>query len=157
MFRPPGMNELRCIAYVSSAVRLLAIDELDALLTDARAFNASAGVTRVLLHHAGGFFQCFEGPPEVTAQVYDRIRKSRTHHTILELLDERTERRIFSNWLMGSSQVAESTALSLQSASWRRLAGGLRPGDRREPSGLVLLQEYWSTVPEASLHGYRHG
>ena len=150
------MKDLQCICYVRSAARLRSVEELTALLTDARDFNAFVQVTGVLLHHDGGFFQYIEGPRAGMAQVYKRIGKSSTHRAIIELLDQLIDRRLFSNWSMGSLQVPEATALSLRRAEWRGFGEKGESKDRGEPSGLVLLRGYWSTVPEAHAHGFRN-
>jgi hypothetical protein len=140
------MSDLRSICYVSSATRLLSLEELTALLLDARRFNESVQVTGVLLHHDGGFFQYFEGPAAGTEAVYGRVKQSRRHHGMIELLNQPTQQRLFPHWLMGSSQVPASTALSLQQAEWRQIAGTLKPTDRRQPAGLALLQSYWGNI-----------
>jgi len=143
------MSGLHSICYVSSAIRLPSTGELAALLADARDFNRSAEVTGVLLHHSGGFFQYFEGPPAGTAAVYERVKHSHAHHSIIELLNAPTDKRVFGDWLMGSSHVPDSTAMSLRRAEWRRLASDLTSSDGPRPAGLTLLQSYWSTLPES--------
>jgi hypothetical protein len=75
-----GASSLQSIAYVSTATSRLATPEsLDALLCNARDFNRACGVTGVLLHHGGNFFQYLEGPPEGLHRVYGRVRQSRGH------------------------------------------------------------------------------
>jgi hypothetical protein len=109
------MTDLIGICYASSATQLLSVDKLTALLVDAREFNRSVEVD-VLLHRDGAFFPYFEGPAGGTAAVYARILKSRTHHSMIELLNQPTHERLFAHWLMGSSRVSSSTALSLRQA-----------------------------------------
>ena len=65
------MSGLHGIAYTSVAVPM-AGTELTALLEQARCFNAHIGVTGVLFHHAGRFFQYFEGE-EVAAVSYTHL------------------------------------------------------------------------------------
>jgi hypothetical protein len=143
------MTDLVGICYVSSATRLMSVAELTELLVEARRFNDSVQVTGVLLHHDGGFFQYFEGPAAGTAAVYQRVRNSRRHSGITELLNQPVGERVFPRWLMGSSRVPAATALSLKQAEWHHLFGALQPSARRLPAGLALLQSFWSTVPES--------
>ncbi len=86
------------------------------MLVAARRINTPAGVTGVLLHHDGGFFQNFEGPSQRALDVYERIQTNPLHHSIIELLNEPVPERAFPTWLMGSTQVPASTVLSLRLA-----------------------------------------
>ncbi len=140
------MTELHGIAYVSSAYRVLSVAELEQMLVAARRFNTHAGVTGVLLHHDGGFFQYFEGPSEGALDVYERIKQSPLHHSIIELLNEPVPERAFPTWMMGSTRVPASTVLSLRLAPWRDVRGRLARAEAQVPVGLDLLRSYWATL-----------
>lgn len=143
---PPGMPELRCITYVSSATTRLSDEALERLVLDARAFNQDVDVTGVLLYHDGTFFQYFEGPAGGVEQVYERIKNSRTHHSIYPLLDAAQPRRLFPNWLMGLSHVPASRLLALQNAEWQGVASGLDATAPPHHAGLVLLRTHWQDI-----------
>jgi hypothetical protein len=139
------MTQLSCLCYVSSAFHPLELTELQDLLEDSRDFNARVGVTGVLLHHDGGFFQYIEGPPEGVSDVYVRIRASRLHHSIVEMLNEPVAARSFADWRMGSTHVPESTILSLRDARWRTLVDPPRRAEELS-AGMILLRAFWATA-----------
>lgn len=137
------MLELHSIVYVSTAVSRRSDQELESLLSDAREFNAQVGVTGVLLYSGGAFFQYLEGPMDGVAQAYERIRKSRSHHSIYELLNAPIKQRLFPQWFMGFSHVPASALLRLQNAEWHRMTHQLEQARGDPNPGLALLQAYW--------------
>lgn len=137
------MEALYCIVYVSSAWSRLEDQALETLLQDARQFNEQVRVTGVLLYSGGSFFQYLEGPLQGVTQAYARVRRSRAHHSIYELLNKPIDERVFSRWFMGLSHVPASTVLALQNAAWHSQANALPPAQEGGNHGLVLLQAYW--------------
>lgn len=143
---------LSALAYVSTAVRQLNEDALQALLVDARAFNAREDVTGALLHHDGGFFQYLEGPPAGLARVYDRIKRSRQHTGVFEFFRHAVEARVFSSWHMGFAQTPKAVLTALAQARWMASVAELQtgpqqpgqPGQSDRPEGLSLLLSFWS-------------
>lgn len=140
------MPALHTIAYVSTATHLLSVAALDALLADARAFNLARGITGVLLYHEGNFMQCIEGPPEALREVYARICRSPQHKDIIELLNQSTLERSFSDWHMGLTHATASELLSLSTAQWR-CVDALAPQTTSATSpGLALLRDFWNNA-----------
>jgi hypothetical protein len=137
---------LSAIAYLSSAIKLLSEPDLEALLADARQFNAQHGVSGVLLHHDGTFFQYIEGHRPDLDLVYGRIKASTRHRGLIELLNDPVERRHFAGWRMGLSAMPASTLLALERANWRKLALALH-GEQNPSPGLALLLQFWRSVP----------
>jgi hypothetical protein len=129
-------------------VQLLSDSKMNALLEDSREFNAKVHVTGVLLHNDGSFFQYFEGPASGVAEVYSRILKSRSHHSIVELLDEPIARRVFAKWHMGSTQVPEEAMLSLRTSEWTQLKDKVQFEDNSN-LGLLLLRMHLASVDVA--------
>ena len=136
------MNSTFAVAYVSSAVRLLNDVELEALLLDARAFNATREVTGALLYHEGTFFQYFEGPAEAVEAVYDRVKASRLHRGLVELLHEQVQQRQFGSWRMGFTAAPRSLILALERARWSKLSEQLQ-ANAGASAGLDLLLQFW--------------
>lgn len=139
------MKALTGLAYVSSATAAFSEQSLEQLLLDARAFNAGVGVTGVLLHHDGSFFQYIEGPTDGVAQVYDRIRLSQRHHGLFELFRGDIARCHFPEWLMGFAETPQSQILRLSQATWKIVAPGV-PDTVDESEGLALLVGHWQLV-----------
>ena len=103
---PPGLNKtapsgerpLATLCYRSKASRLPNADDLANLLTKARSRNKAAGVTGMLVHEGGRFFQWLEGPSEALDDLWTSIRRDDRHGEI-ELLGEGvTPIRLFSDW-----------------------------------------------------------
>jgi hypothetical protein len=141
------MSNLRAIVYVSTAERMFAETELEALLVEARDLNLETGITGVLLYSGGTFMQCFEGTTAAVDATYERINKSTRHHGIIELVDEPIVERDFADWQMGYQRVKHSELLALSSARWgQRLAVGnehAAPGSH----GMTLLKHFWERTP----------
>ena len=136
------MSLLRAVVYVSSAVREMSAVELAALLEDARAENLKRDVTGVLFYDGGAFVQCFEGPEESIPVIYDRIRASRRHHELVELMNERVDRRSFEGWEMALAQPTRSELLALSTARWKAQAHG-PVADSGGRYGLGLMKTIW--------------
>jgi hypothetical protein len=145
-----GVSSLHCIAYVSTATSRLATPEsLDALLRNARDSNRACGVTGVLLHHGGNFFQYLEGPPEALHRVYARIRQSRGHTGIYELLNRPVRERQFETWTMGFAEPVSSELQRIAQASWTSQLSKAEEQSRRSP-GLMLLLDFWTRATHAA-------
>jgi len=133
---------LRSIVYVSTAVAPLTDGELEALLVDALDFNRKHAITGVLLYNDGSFMQCIEGPEAAIAQTYARIRASKRHKDIDELMNEPVPGRSFQSWDMGLARPTKSELLRLSTARWKAQAGTARVG-LPPSSGLELLRFLW--------------
>jgi hypothetical protein len=143
------MPALIAVAYVSSATRRFASEELDALLLDARQFNAAAGVSGALLHQDGSFFQYFEGPEAGVEQVYSRIKSSRMHRGLIELVAAPVNQRHFSTWSMGFAEPVISELQSISQATWQAQRQVVSGQDAHAP-GLVLLLSFWQRAQTRS-------
>jgi Sensors of blue-light using FAD len=142
------MTTLAQVAYCSSAVHLLSDPELDRLLVGARGFNATVGVTGALLHHDGSFFQYFEGPKEGVDEVYARIKSSKLHKGLLQLLSGPTDTLHLTAWHMGFAQVPHSAVQILAQADWLRSRDSLKNIASGQPiaPGLRLLLQFWQSA-----------
>ena len=139
------MSTLRTIVYVSAATQLMSVAQLESLLVAARDLNRDSGVTGVLLYGDGSFIQCIEGADDAMQVTYARIRASRQHRNIVELLDDRIVERSFADWQMGFAQPTQSELLSLSTARWQHLAGEA-PGEGAASPGLSLLRAFWKNA-----------
>ena len=136
------MSDLRAIVYVSTATHLMTVPQLESLLVGARDLNLESSVTGVLLYSDGNFMQYFEGSEEAGRITYERIRSSRRHKGIIELLNERISQRSFPDWQMGFAQPTQSELLALSTARWQSM-GGEAPGSLAASPGLALLRGFW--------------
>ena len=120
----------------------MSVPQLESLLLVARGLNLEDAVTGVLLYSDGNFMQYFEGSEESVRVTYERIRASRQHKDIIEILSERVAQRSFPDWQMGFAQPTQSELLALSTARWQSMAVEA-PGSSAISPGLALLQDFW--------------
>lgn len=137
------MTGLHAIAYISRASRALTVDELGELLESARSFNEHAGVTGVLFHHAGQFFQYIEGEVSAVASVYARIVQSTRHHDLRVLFDAPVGTRQFESWYMGFCAPPENALQAIATADWIN-AMPLTRSTLEKSEALSIVLSYWS-------------
>ncbi|HEY9191749.1 MAG TPA: BLUF domain-containing protein [Methyloversatilis sp.] len=137
--------DLQAVVYVSTASRLMAVPQLESLQIESGDLNLESGVTGVLLYSDGVFMQHFEGTAAAMQATYERIRGSRRHKGIVELLNERVARRSFPDWQMGFAQPAHSELLAMSTARWRRVVSEVQDSSAL-PLGLMLLQGFWKSA-----------
>ncbi len=146
------MTNLHGIVYLSSGFPISTSD-LHAMLVRARDFNREVGVSGVLFHHDGRFFQYFEGPEDAVARVRDRILRSPLHHSIRILMDGPIEERAFSDWYMGFCEPPADEFEAVATAQWIDAMPITRTQLRRA-EGLALAMSYWSRwIAERSAPG----
>jgi len=94
------MTTLSCILYVSSAAGPISEAQIDHLLTRARARNAEANITGILLQRNGSFMQYIEGMDTDLQRIYTIIKNDPLHKGIIELMNEPIQTRVFPQWAM---------------------------------------------------------
>ncbi|HET8730435.1 MAG TPA: BLUF domain-containing protein [Moraxellaceae bacterium] len=142
--------DLMAVAYVSTAIKPLSAKELDELLMDARAFNQEAEVTGALLFHDNSFFQYLEGPAEGVNLAYARIKASRLHKDLIELISGPVEKREFSEWHMAFAEAPGSLLQQLANAEWNTSLTAVQAREAPSP-GLKALLNFWSRARRGSL------
>lgn len=107
------MSDLVHCIYVSAASRPMPPAELVTLLQSARAKNDTLGLTGMLLHIEGSFFQVLEGEPAKLGRLYRQILADRRHTAVTKLIEEPIEQRSFAEWTMGFTDVPARELSSL--------------------------------------------
>ena len=87
--------------YVSSAVNLMATEDLLSLLSTCRKNNSRLEITGMLLHKDGNFMQVLEGPESEVRSLIEKIKKDSRHRGIIILAEGYTDSRQFVDWSMG--------------------------------------------------------
>jgi Sensors of blue-light using FAD len=148
MAQPPLMDQsgLRSVVYTSMATQKMTPKRLEALLIKARELNRKNSITGVLLYADGKFLQCLEGPEAFVLSTYERIRNSRQHTDIAELMNRAVSQRGFKGWEMGLARPTKSELLTLSTARWK---GQQNPeqGPDMAPVGFELLRVFWQQTP----------
>lgn len=96
---------IQCI-YASAAKRDFETEELAQLLHVARERNAKLGLTGMLLHAEGSFFQVLEGQADVVDALYTKIERDQRHDHVTLVIREPIPRRFFDAWTMGFYKVS---------------------------------------------------
>jgi hypothetical protein len=99
------------LVYASAATKPFTQKALRELLSKARTFNSSVGISGLLLYHERSFFQILEGPEEAVMPLYAHIGRDPRHERVLLLSKkEKQEVRNFAAWSMGFVDVESSPA-----------------------------------------------
>lgn len=94
---PPLMSVLYC----SRAAAGMGPREVQVMVEKARAANAALGITGLLIHGSGVFFQWLEGPPDQVQALLARIRLDPRHSQLVEVSrHEALPERLFPAWGM---------------------------------------------------------
>jgi hypothetical protein len=136
-------TDLDSIVYVSSAVRLLSLDEIGYLLKRARERNKEHRITGVLLYIGGNFMQYLEGPKDNLDVIYKIIQEDEQHTGIILVSREVIEERQFSDWSMGF-QTREVEGY-VGSPSERQLIEMILEPPNDDPStARIVLHSFWA-------------
>ncbi|MBK1715877.1 BLUF domain-containing protein [Rubrivivax gelatinosus] len=95
------MTHLTHCIYASAASTPLDSSALRELLETSRVHNARDGITGMLLHVDGSFFQVIEGPAAAVSALFDRIAADPRHRQVTRIIEEPIHRRSFDAWSMG--------------------------------------------------------
>lgn len=101
-------GDLTLLAYSSVGTQRFEQSELVDLLTFARKFNESHGLTGMLLYVDGAFFQILEGASLQLHDLYSRIEIDSRHTRVMKLIETPIEKRTFSAWSMGFAKVTRA-------------------------------------------------
>ena len=77
------------------------------MLSEARDFNATHGITGCLLYHKGHFIQLLEGDEKEVTTLFKRIEQDQRHKSVELLEEEEIKERIFSEWSMAFQDVGD--------------------------------------------------
>lgn len=88
-------------------------EEVQAILTVARALNELNHLTGALLFNGRQFAQVLEGPRSQIEQTFERIQCDTRHHALVILSFEPIEKRCFAQWAMAYHPRETDAALRL--------------------------------------------
>lgn len=88
------------LLYASRAVDTSA-GAIEAILTQARQYNPTCGITGILCYGGGIFLQAIEGGRMAINQLYGHIQRDARHRDVVLLQYEEISERRFSGWTMG--------------------------------------------------------
>src|ERR1035438_3422559 len=94
------------LIYASVATQEFKTDQLTDILQQAREANERAGLTGILLHSDGSFFQVLEGESKDIDQLYHKLLLDKRHAQLTVIIREPVAKRSFESWSMGFSSVS---------------------------------------------------
>jgi hypothetical protein len=95
---PLHMKQLYTICYVSKASTTLTNSQIEDLFEYTAAWNNKHGVSGILLHSIGNFFQVLEGTEKVLLSLFTRIKEDSRHGELYEIFNKRTSHPVFENY-----------------------------------------------------------
>ncbi|MGV8041933.1 MAG: diguanylate phosphodiesterase [Thermoanaerobaculaceae bacterium] len=104
------MPQLIHLVYASAARREHSEEELARLLETAGRRNAELGITGMLLHLEGSFFQVLEGEAEAVDGLFARISSDPRHGNVTVIVRESIPRRAFADWTMAYAALGAEEA-----------------------------------------------
>jgi hypothetical protein len=110
-------ESLKHLIYTSSAREVFALAELTRILESARSGNAKRGVTGMLLHSEGSFFQVLEGEEETLDSLFTAIEADSRHKLVTKIIDEPIAQRDFADWTMGFAEASAAELMSVEGLS----------------------------------------
>jgi len=111
------MPSLIHLIYASAASYPLSDEELTTLLNKSRIYNASVGITGILLHAEGSFFQVLEGEPAAVENLFERISRDERHSGLTIIIREPIAKRAFGEWTMGFSDIRSEELTEITGAN----------------------------------------
>lgn len=122
----PKHDRVFLLIYISRETRPMSGEELEALLAQSRENNASLGITGLLIHKAGHFFQILEGDREKVEALMARITKDERHDGVRTLVRDDGVRRRFGEWSMALADWPEENLEATR--QWSALLEDFRTG-----------------------------
>jgi len=93
------------LTYVSFATKEMTSEELSNILTVSRQNNEKKDISGMLLYRARYFIQALEGEEAVVENLYKKIATDPRHSNLLLVAKKPIEKRAFSDWSMGFSNL----------------------------------------------------
>ncbi|MFK7830876.1 MAG: BLUF domain-containing protein [Congregibacter sp.] len=97
----PDDDQLYCLSYVSTQSQSLGNADLLVLLEHAREKNTRLGLTGLLLHRGGSFFQVLEGGYKQVISLYKVIATDTRHQRVEVVSEGPISSREYTEWQMG--------------------------------------------------------
>lgn len=97
------------LVYVSTATTGFGSQELASLLEVARRNNSADGVSGMLLHHEGNFFQVLEGQEDAVKRIFERVEQDPRHQAVTVIHEEEVDEPAFGDWSMAWCEMQDKT------------------------------------------------
>lgn len=102
------------VSYISSATSPMSTQDLTRLLEQCREYNASNGITGMLLYSNSTFIQVLEGEDRMIDELLDRIEEDARHTDIKLLHRKRIDHRQYSGWNMGFKRIGKDDLRNIE-------------------------------------------
>ena len=93
------MKLVHTICYFSKAIEELTHEDIYEIFGKTDKNNNKAGITGILLHSLGNFFQVLEGDEKQITDLYkNKIKLDSRHHNLFEVINKREHKPIFAQY-----------------------------------------------------------
>jgi len=99
--------------FTSQALKEFNQSELFDLVQKAQVYNASHGITGMIIYEQGVFTEVLEGEKEELEILMNKILQDKRHHQIRVVRDIPVESRHYQEWLMGFYSGADDKLIKL--------------------------------------------
>ncbi len=86
------------ISYVSTVSANVSNTGIKDLMNFVYSHNNNIGITGILIHSEGNFFQILEGDEETVRMMFERIKKDPRHYNIIKMLDKKIDANSFTEY-----------------------------------------------------------
>jgi hypothetical protein len=91
-------KELKCIAFVSSAMKDITPDNIKAWAEEAGKLNESMDISDLTIFANGNVLGLLEGPAEAVEKRFEELKKHPSHHSIIKILSTQIDYRSFEGF-----------------------------------------------------------
>lgn len=105
------------IIYLSQARWAMTHDQLTDILVKARARNAQATITGMLMYQRGLFLQVLEGPEAAVRSTFSRIADDPRHRSLHILGSSKVHERNFAAWSMAFADLGDPSLADVEGYS----------------------------------------
>lgn len=91
-------NGLKCIIFVSSAMKEITPIEIKGWANQAGELNAALDISHLTIFANGNVLALLEGPAEVVDNRFEELKRHPSHHSIIKILSTRIDYRSFEGF-----------------------------------------------------------
>lgn len=139
-------HDLVQLVYVSQATVAFTEPQLDELANRSAANNQGRGVTGLLVHHLGHFFQMLEGPREVVHDLYKKIERDERHTACEIIYEGATDQPALASWYMRNVSLTTATHEAFDRSVFASLKEAVNQGIKDRARAARVVRDFVRTV-----------
>ena len=101
------------LTYYSTARSGISSKNIEDILITSRKHNGANDITGCLLYHNDEFLQILEGEENTIRKLFVKIQNDSRHESVLQLAENYTEHRLFTQWTMAYHNISSDSVISV--------------------------------------------